>query len=165
LTQPWAIRGHYPEHDGRVPAVSAIVGYSHYDLPYDLNDDPAGPLLPVERLRDPHWAPNRGLTGLTRIGLEMRQSRSSGDWLGALDGSDFWDSSSIDLIGLGPWCTSLSGLVGRTFCDTPTSQSTASGRILWCVREYLHVSCRDACSARRNRGQAIVGRSATGSLD
>jgi hypothetical protein len=98
LPQPWAILGHYPEHDGRVPAVSAIVGYSHvtalgygvdYDLPYHLNDDPAGPLLPVERLRDPHWAPNRGLTGLTRMGFETRQSRSSGDWLGALDGSDF----------------------------------------------------------------------------
>jgi hypothetical protein len=86
------------------------------------------------------------------------------DWLDALDGGDFWDSSSIDPIGLGH-SAPQSGSFGRTFCDIPTSQSTASGRILWCVREYLHGSCRIACSACRNRGQKIVGCSATGSLD
>src|SRR4029077_2969420 len=102
---------------------------------------------PVERLSEPYWAPNRGVTRLTRMGFETRQSRSSGNWLDALDGADFWDSSLIDPIGLGPLCTSLSGSVGRTSCDTPTSQSTASGRLLRCVREYFHDSCRPACSA------------------
>jgi hypothetical protein len=53
------ILGHYREHDARVPAFGAIVGYSFvavpgygvdYGFPYDLNGDPAGPMRPVERL-------------------------------------------------------------------------------------------------------------------
>jgi integrase len=72
------------------------------------------------------------------------------DWLDALDGSDFWDSSSIDPIGLGALFTSLSGSVGRTSCDTPTSQSTASGRIL-CLSLY---EVRDRAEAKHKRSFA-----------
>ena len=56
-----------------------------------------------------------------------------------------------------------SGIVGQY--APPTPQSKASGRILRRVRENLHRACGVACSGRRDRGQAIVGSPATGSLD
>jgi hypothetical protein len=56
-----AIQEHYSEHRGHVPSFGAIIGYTgvmmagyqlDLGLPYDLNGDPAGPMRPVERLRE-----------------------------------------------------------------------------------------------------------------
>jgi hypothetical protein len=86
------ILDHYHEHDGRVTAFGAIVGYSlvtvpgygvDYGFPYDLMGDPAGPMRPVERLGKALLGTKRGDTRLTgffrnvpvQILRDRRQSR------------------------------------------------------------------------------------------
>ena len=57
-----AIQEHYRECAGHVPAFGAIVGYTavvmagyllDFGLPFDIDGDPVGPMLPVERLARP----------------------------------------------------------------------------------------------------------------
>jgi hypothetical protein len=73
-----AIQDYHREHGGYVPSFGAIVGYTavvvpgyllDFGLRYDLNGDPAGPMHPVERLREAVLGTKRGgsrLTGLFR---------------------------------------------------------------------------------------------------
>jgi hypothetical protein len=73
-----AIRDHHRAHGGWVPAFGAIVGYSlvtmagylvDFGFPYDLNDDPVGPLRPATRLGEAVLGTERGdrrLTGLLK---------------------------------------------------------------------------------------------------
>jgi hypothetical protein len=73
-----AIEEHYRGHRGHVPSFGAIVGYAavvmagyrlDFGLPYDLDGDPAGPMLPVERLQEAALGTKRSdarLTGLLR---------------------------------------------------------------------------------------------------
>jgi hypothetical protein len=73
-----AIQEHYRGHRGHVPSFGAIVGYTtvvmagyrlDFGLPYDLDGDPAGPMLPVERLQEAVLGTKRSdarLTGLLR---------------------------------------------------------------------------------------------------
>jgi hypothetical protein len=76
-----AIHDHYREHAGRVTAFGAIVGYTavvmagyrlDFGLPYDLDGDPVGPMLPVERLHEAALGIKRGDSRLT--GLFSRYS-------------------------------------------------------------------------------------------
>jgi hypothetical protein len=71
-----AVRDHYREHGGWVPAFGAIVGYTavmvpgyriDFGFPYDLNGNPTGPMRPVERLGEATLGMKRGDTRLTGL--------------------------------------------------------------------------------------------------
>jgi hypothetical protein len=71
-----AIQHHYCKHGGHAPSFGAIVGYTavvmagyrlDFGLPYDLDGDRAGPMLPVKRLGEAVLGTNRGDTRLTGL--------------------------------------------------------------------------------------------------
>jgi len=71
-----AIQDHCREHRGHVPSFGAIVGYTavvipgyllDFGVPYDLNGDLTGPMLPVERLHEAALGTKPGGSGLTGL--------------------------------------------------------------------------------------------------
>jgi hypothetical protein len=73
-----AIREHFSQHRGGVPAFGRIVGYTavvmagyrfDFGYPYDVDGNPAGPMQQVGRLGEPVFGTSRGdarLTGLLK---------------------------------------------------------------------------------------------------
>jgi len=71
-----AIQEHYREYAGHVPAFGAIVGYTavvlagyllDFGLPFDIDGDAVGPMLPVERLHEAVLGTKQGDSGLTGL--------------------------------------------------------------------------------------------------
>jgi hypothetical protein len=71
-----AIRNHYRDQRGHVPAFGTIVSYTFvvtpgylvdFGLPYDIQGDPAGPMISVARLGEASLGIKRGDTRLTGL--------------------------------------------------------------------------------------------------